>query len=102
MIIQRLAEGAGGRYTPRHYYLDLRLPGDDSTYAELPDTDFPWGGLWNEVQEGQVVQVELWQGTATHVRAGSRTEPTTDDPASRGLSSLPGCLCLAPYALVVV
>jgi hypothetical protein len=97
------SEYHAARYGGDHYYLDLRLA-DGAIYygVELSDAGLPWGGLWNAVQKGDTVQAELWQDAIVHVRAGDRTEPTSDDPASRGTGSLLGCLCLAPYSLMVV
>jgi hypothetical protein len=102
VITAQWTEYHTARFGGDRYYLDLRLAGDRTETVELPDTNLPWGGMWNAVKVGDTVQAEVWQGQVAHVRAGTRTEPTATDPASRGLSSLPGCLCLAPYALMVI
>ena len=102
VVAARWTEYQAARYGGTHYYLDLRVGGGTTYPVELPDTGLPWGGLWDQLRSGTAVEVELWQDQVAHVRAGTRSEPTTDDPASQGTSSLLSCLCLAPYSLLVV
>jgi hypothetical protein len=101
-VAARWTEYHAARYGGTHYYLDLRVGGGTTYSVELPDTGLPWGGLWDQLRPGTAVEAELWQDRVAHVRAGTRAEPTADDPASRGTSSLLSCLCLAPYSLLVV
>lgn len=102
VVVARWTEQHTARYGGTHYYADLRVGGGTTYSVELPDTGLPWGGLWDQLRPGTAVEVELWQDRVAHVRAGTRAEPTADDPASRGTSSLLSCLCLAPYSLLVV